>query len=261
MVKLRNSEEQNLTALSLSTNKMLFILEFLAQSRLPAKLQEISTQIDMPQPSVLRYLNSLIMNGYVYKEEDTSRYGLTWKLLRIGNQLDTPQNMRNIVSPFINALSRKFNVGTCLVKKQDFHVIYVEIIDKPGYKHSLQMAGNKPALYSTGSGKLILSGLQDWQIDDILSKIEQEIELKQRVFDDLSLIRNRGFSIDDEEIERNYRCVSVPLYDFTDTITSSLCVFDSIKNLPIERINDYIIPVMKDMAKTISTRMGSSLSC
>lgn len=260
----KNTEKKP-AASSLSSNKMLTILEYLAECWLPVRLQDISEDIGMSQPSVLRYLNSLISNNYVFQEENSYRYGLTWKIRRLANQVDTHMSIRNIVSPFLNMLANRFDVGTCLVKEQDYQAIYVDFIGKKEGNLNYLRIGIKAPLHATASGKLILSTYQEWQIDEMISKVglekitEKTIENKQALLDELELVRSRGYSIDDEECERSNRGVSVPLYDYSDRIVAAISVVDMVENLSYEKINDDILPVMKEYARKISKRMGSSL--
>lgn len=265
MARQSKNTEKKPAALSLSSNKMLLILETLTEYWLPVRLQDLSETIGMSQPSVLRYLNSLMNSNYVFQEEDTYRYGLTWKIRRLANQVDTHMSIRNIFSPFLNMLANQFDVGTCLVKEQEYQAIYVDFIGKQEGNLNYLRIGVKAPLHATASGKLILSTYQEWQIDEMISKVglekvtEKTIENKQALLDDLELIRSRGYSIDDEECERNNRGVSVPLFDYSDRIVAAVSVVDMVENLPFERINNEILPIMKKYSEIISKRMGSSL--
>lgn len=74
----------NERASSQSSDKLLQILECIAGNKLPVRLQDLSEQVNMTQSTVLRYLNTLVNNNYVYQEEDTLRYALTWKIAAWG---------------------------------------------------------------------------------------------------------------------------------------------------------------------------------
>ena len=260
-----NQSTKKSPASSLSATKMLFIMEYLAECGVPVRLQDISERLDMAQPSVLRYLNSLLNSNYVYQDEETLRYGLTWKIRRLGNLMDTHLSIRSIVGPFLNTLAHKFNLGTCLAKEKNYEIIYLDFIDKPEGKLNLHHIGVKAPLYATGSGKVILSHFQQWQINEMISKMglqsitKKTIVDKQDLLQEIEKVRRLGYAIDDEECESNNRCVSVPLYDYTDTIFAAISAFDTVDNLPFERINEEILPVMQEMSRIISLRMGCSL--
>jgi DNA-binding IclR family transcriptional regulator len=262
----QSNEQKRSVDHSLSAIKMLTILEYLAENRFPVRLQDIAERIDLSQPSILRYLNSLVSNNYVYQEENTSRYALTWKIKRLGVYADTALSLRNIVSPFLNMLSNMFNVGSGLVKDQNLKSIYLDYIEKPGGSLSLLRIGKEAPLYATASGKIILSGFSEWQLDDFVNNTELEkvtentITDKNALLEEISLVRSHGYTIDNEECERNIRGLAVPLYDYTDKICAAITVFDVSENMPDERILQDILPVLKEISQKISIRMGCNLS-
>ena len=102
-----------------SSDKLLQIMEALAKERLPVRLQDLSAQVNMSQSTVLRYLNALQSANYVYQEESTSRYALTWKICGLSEHLNSNLGLRSITAPYITELVNKLNLGVCLVIEQD----------------------------------------------------------------------------------------------------------------------------------------------
>ncbi|MEM5796516.1 MAG: helix-turn-helix domain-containing protein, partial [Bacillota bacterium] len=80
-----NSERQT----SQSSSRLLRILEAIAENKLPVRLQDLAKQVDMTQSTVLRYLYALEDANYIYREDDTSRYALTWRVCRLGKNVDS----------------------------------------------------------------------------------------------------------------------------------------------------------------------------
>ena len=60
-----------------SVDKVLKIIEYMAEIRTPMKLQELSQRIGFPPSTILRLLTSLIDMGYVYQDKETLKYSLT----------------------------------------------------------------------------------------------------------------------------------------------------------------------------------------
>ena len=84
-----------------SSLRLLQILECLAKNRGALRLQEIAKLTELTQPTVLRYLYALEAANYVYQEEDSSRYALTWKVCRLTQNMNSYLSLRNITSGFI----------------------------------------------------------------------------------------------------------------------------------------------------------------
>ena len=158
---------QNNRASSQSSDKLLQILEGISVNKLPMRLQDISEQVGMSQSTVLRYLTTLVNNGYIYQEEDTLRYGLTWKICALGQNLNTNLSLRNIASPFINRLSIQHGLGSCLVVDYDFECMYLDCIDTSNELfHTLMRIGKSAPLHTTGSGKILLASYSDAKVDE-----------------------------------------------------------------------------------------------
>jgi len=76
---------------------------------------------------------------------------------------------------------------------------------------------------------------------------------------DLQDIREMGYALDDEECEIGHKCVSVPLYDYSNQVSAAVSVFDSVDRLTDTYIQEEILPALKQLAQKISFRMGYSV--
>lgn len=63
-----------------STDKVLAILELLSYSSEPLRLIDIAHRLKFNSSTALRFLNSLEQNGYVYKDKETLKYRMTYKI-------------------------------------------------------------------------------------------------------------------------------------------------------------------------------------
>ena len=75
---------------SQSSMRLLDIIECLAEATGAMRLQEIARKTGISQPTVLRYLSSLEAANYVYKDDDTHRYALTWRIRSLSRQKVRP---------------------------------------------------------------------------------------------------------------------------------------------------------------------------
>lgn len=248
-------------------SKTLMIMECLADNWMPMRLLDIAAKLNLNQPTVLRYLAPLVQSNYAYQEEDTLRYGLTMKICKLGNQVNSNLSIRSIVSPYLNWLSSNLQVSSCLVTEQNFKALYIDLAEKPGFvRNTFQHIGKHAPLNATGSGKVLLSTFSDRQLNEFIDAMGLEqltpntIVTKERLVVELEKIRKCGYAVDSEECELGIRCVSLPIYNFTDKIVAALSIFDLPENLNHERINQEALPNMNKIQQSISLRMGSSVN-
>lgn len=215
---------------SRSTDKLLVILEQLAKSRVPMRLQDISDEVGFTQSTVLRYLRTLQNTNYVYQEQDTQRYALTWKLCQLTAGLHSYSSLGNIVDPFLKQLSNEFHVGGCLAIPNGHNLIYLRYIEHP-YAKSPQYIGRNVPLHAGSSGKLLMSHYSEDQIDEYISNrgliglTPSTITDRDSLIKELDKIRTQGFSVDNEECEAGFECISYPLYNYMNELCATITLF------------------------------------
>ena len=244
-------------------DRLFSIIEYLAQKRLPVRLIDISSALSIPQPTVLRYLRSLSLKGYVYHDSNSGMYALTWKMCKLSDNINTDMVLKSIVSPFLTELAYTFELGACVVIKHGLGTIYLDVVGDPKNKTNTTMRiGKNAPIHTTGSGKVILSSLQDHEIDNIINNIglprltNNTITNKRDLFNEINKIRECGYGIDNEECEDGHKCISVPIYDYTGGVAAAISLFGSIYEMTDTFMLNELLPVLKEKARLISFRLG-----
>lgn len=249
-----------------SSIRLLQIMECLADSRIPMRLQDIAKQVGMTQSTVLRYLYSLENAKYIYQDEATSRYALTWRVCRLSENLNSPLGLRNITNQFVNQLANSLSLGACLVVEQDNECMYLDCIDNPN-SPTLQRIGKQAPLHATGSGKVLLSQFSEQQLALYIEKkgltkyTDYTITDPSKLQRELAKIRQQDFGMDEQECEIGLRCISCPLRDYTGRIIASMSVFGNISDMSDERIQSEVYPVLKATTDIVSSRLGYCGKC
>lgn len=250
---------------SLSSDKLLAILECIAQNRAPMRLQDIATQSTMTQSTVLRYLRTLQNANYIYQDEDTLRYGLTWKLCGLTNNLDSNLGLRNIATPFVNHLANTLQMGVCLVVGKGNQSIYLDCIDHPKPQYTpLQYIGKHAPLHATASGKILLSTFTDAELDLYVKETglkrytEYTICEQKELGEELEKVREYGYGIDDEECELGLKCISYPIYSYSQKIYAAISVFGNAVEMKEDLFMKNLHTELKSAAEKISSRLGYS---
>ena len=232
---------------SLSSIKLLQVMECLAAQRTPVRVSELAKQVNMTQATVSRYLYALQDAQYVYQDEETSRYALTWRICRLSENLNSLLGLRNITTPLINHLANTLLLGTCLVVNQNDECMYLDCIDNPN-SSTLQRIGKAAPLHATGSGKVLLSHYNDFQLNDYIATkgltkyTDFTITDPDVLREELKKVREQGFGMDEQECERGLRCISMPLRDYSGNIIASMSVFGNLSEMNDQRISTEIYP-------------------
>jgi DNA-binding IclR family transcriptional regulator len=248
--------------LNFSTDKVLAILEYLANTGEPVRLQTLSSDLKLNSSTASRFLKSLEKNGYVRQEEGTRRYWLTMKICTLSHRLLSNNTIVFYAKPFLKELSDIFKEVTCLSVEQDMTVIYVATHDGPDHMlKSFNYIGKQAPMHCTGSGKLLLSNYGDEGLEEYIRTkgtirpTENSINTLRELRRELEKIRNQNYSIDNEECEMGMRCVAIPVRDYTGAIIAGLSVTGPAVRMTFKKIHDNL-PALFTVSKQLSTLLG-----
>lgn len=225
-----------------STTKVLRIIEVLADSSVPLKVKELSAMLEMPGSTVLRFLHSLIEEGYAMQEKESNRYYLTMKIPQIGERVNSHFNLREVIHPYLVELMKNCGESTCLAIEVDRKTTYIDAVEGPQrILQTLQRIGKRAPLHSTGVGKNLLLNYSEEQIDDLIRDIKLEkltehtITTKEDLLQELQKVRELGFALDNEECEVGVKCVAAPIWDYRKQVVASISVSGPALRLQAEK--------------------------
>lgn len=254
------------TEANLSSDKLLQIIEYMAAKRLPMRLKDIADDLQISQPTVVRYLRTMCNQGYVYHDEYTGHYAMTWKICRLSSSLESNLVLRNMAGGLLSDFANRHNLGVLLAVEREGLLVYLDLVGAPhGTMNTMLRIGKDAPMHSTSSGKILLSNMPAARVQQILDEKGQvrltgkTITDREELLRELSKIQQQGYALDNEECEIGHRCVAVPLYDYTGTVAAAVSVFDSAERLNDEYIQATALPALRALAKEISFRMGHSV--
>ena len=253
------------TEANLSSDKLLKIIEYMSANHLPMRLKDISENLMISQPTVVRYLRTLCEQGYVYHDDYTGYYSMTWKICRLGDAIHSNLVLRSMAGTLLAEFANRYNVGVLLAVERDGNLIYLDLVGAPhGSVDMMLRIGKDAPMHSTGSGKILLSAMTMNRVDQLLDKnglarlTAKTITDREALFAELECVRKQGYALDNEECEMGHRCVSVPLYGSTGTVAAAISAFDSTELLSDGHIQENVLPGLRQLAKELSFRMGYS---
>lgn len=245
-----------------STDKVLAIIELLSHSKEPMRLIDISNQLHYNTSTALRFLNSLERNGYVYKDRETLKYQMTYKLCGLASYISNRTGIVEISALPMKHLSTSLGECVCLAVEQDYTVVYVHVADGPSQiLRTTQRIGSQAPMHCTGVGKVILSEFPETKIDEMIQLkglthyTNNTLITKERLLDELQVIRRRGYAYDNEECELGARCIAFPLRDYSGKIIAALSVTGPLGRMTDDFINSNFRTIL-EAVQDISYQLG-----
>ncbi len=203
-----------------------------------------------------RLLRTLVSLGYI-RQLPNRRYALGPRLIRLGEGAN--KQLGALAQPQLKMLVDRLGETSNMAVLDSDMVIYVAQVPS---LHSMRMfteVGRRAHTHATGVGKAILAQLDDDTVRGIVARAGMPTPTAKSIGDveellaDLKLIRERGYSIDEEEQELGVRCfaMAVPNAPTPSAISVSG---------PVSRVDedfaDKAVPILREAAEAISRELN-----
>lgn len=241
-----------------SLDRAFDILELLCGSKNGLSITEISAKTGLHKSTIHRLLGSMAGRYYVKQDSNTSIYYAGTKLCELGNLVLDHLDIARLAKPELEKLCELVGETVHLVMREGHEMVYIQKVENE--KNAMRMfsrIGMRRPMYCTGVGKMLLSACGDeeikkvWDESEIISFTENTIIEYEEFKRALSVIREAGYSVDDEENEVGVRCIAVPVPDNINTNKYAISISAPTTRMGEERIKQWV-PLLKQAAQNIS---------
>ena len=230
----------------LSSVKRTFqVLDVFTSNQPELSLTEISSKLRSDKSSISRILVTLTSAGFLERNPMNRKYRLGWKLVDLGNRVLSRYNdIRECASPFLEELAQKITEIIHLSILDGNQIVYLE---KKGEGQTLTVAtkiGGRSPAHSSAMGKVLLSGLSQNELSDILAAgplirfTPNTITEIPKLRKHLEEIRNQGFAIDNEESFLGIKCVAAPIKNANGKILAAVSASVPTQRMGRERLKE-----------------------
>jgi IclR family KDG regulon transcriptional repressor len=224
-------------------------------------VSEIGAMTALHRSTAHRILMALEYNDLIQQNAESGKYRLGMKLFKLGHQVVSHLNLRDICRPFLTRIMNQTEETVHLALLDDDRVLYLDKVEGP---HALRMpsrVGRHIPTYCTSLGKAMLSCLDDQDVRKIFRRQDlrpytpNTVKTIDQLLTELQLIRKRGYSVDNEEIEIGLRCVGAPIKDYSGDMVGAISVAAPSARLSGQKILS-VGKLIVTTAKEISEQLG-----
>jgi len=170
--------------------------------------------------------------------------------------------IRELARPFMERLSREFNKSVNLLMLDRERMVFIERIRVPGRMDFNISVGSTVPAYSTASGKVVLSHLDDNHLAKIVREMEKDPQAAKYVGKNgkklaqaLKEVRQDGFAIYEEEVFRGFRAVAVPILT-SEEIPYAMDIIVGVEEASVDKLKTLYAPKLIKAGKEISKVLG-----
>ncbi|MGE5398454.1 MAG: IclR family transcriptional regulator [Chitinophagales bacterium] len=256
-----NANEENKTVQSVE--RVLTIIEALAKRGTPVSLGELAESVNLKPSTTHRLLGTLVSRDFVEQDEH-SRYKLSMKMFHIGNAATYSMGVRRIAAPFMRELLNRCNETVNLAVLYRNEVIYVDQLESNNMVivDMFARVGRRGPAHCTGSGKALLSGLNDEELARYLDETELSKFTSDTITDpsimmkELQRVRNDGYALDLGERDEGVRCVAAPINNHLGEVVAAISVSGPNMRMTTSYIANELAPIVRETASRISVKLG-----
>jgi len=225
------------------------------------RLTELSKKLNINKTTLFRILINLEEEGFLFKNNDTKKYELGFKIFELGHIVREEMLLRSISYPImkeVNSVTEE-TVGLSIVigekkanieKVESLHVI----------KHTITLGKMYP-LYAGADGRIFLAFSSKDKIKEIIWKDKLIAFTDKTIIDpaklehNLSEVKKKGYAISNGELYNDLTAIAVPIFRNNKEVVSVLYVSGPSGRFDDEKISK-IIKLLKDSANKISKKLG-----
>ncbi|MBQ4575031.1 MAG: IclR family transcriptional regulator [Clostridia bacterium] len=247
-------------------NSAVKIIELLASEKDVIGISEIARRCDINKNMVFRIMNSLEEEGWVYSDEN-AKYRLSLRPFQITSRVLHQISLNNLAVPFVRELWKKTGESTYFGILKNDEVLYISHFDSVQNLRVAGTLGGTYPIYCTGPGKAALAFMDDEYIERYLANApfpkhtEHTLSTKEEILAELELIRQRGYSLDNEEYSPGILCVCAPVFDADGCVVGAVgcsastvyCKNDDIYKLHGEAVIETARKISQSMGYTYRT--------
>ena len=249
------------TAQVQSLTRGLSILECLAGSEGGLTLTDIGHRVALPPSTTHRLLATLEKMGYVYQAGDLGLWYIGLQAFTVGTSFLANRDFVAQSHPYMRRLMEQSGETANLGIIDGTEAVFIDQVQCREMMRTIVKLGSRVPLHASGVGKAIFAALPDDQIDAIL-KVKglpritaNTITSPETMWASVRVIRQRGWSFDDEEHALGTRCVAAPIYDEHADVLGAISLAGPSSRLPDERIKQ-LGPIVAHTAEELTHRLG-----
>lgn len=228
-----------------SLQKALTLIDIIASG--PAEgvtVSELARQLGASKSATFGLARTLLDANYLRVIEPGTRYQLGLALVRLGDISASGQPLTAICQPVLHDLNAKTGLTIRAAVNESGRPLFIERVDAPGAIRFHAPLGVPELPHVSSAGKAILASLSQSEVSAIIAetglprRTVNTITTLKGLFDDLAIIRRRGYAVDDEEDFEGVFCVGAAFFDHTGTCAGAISATGIKRDLSERAVQD-----------------------
>ena len=228
-----------------------------------SSFNQLKESVKTSKNQLEKILSILTTRGYVDYNPKHETYSLGIKNFELGYSYLYHIDIREIAKPYLQELGETFKENVYLAIRSGWEIVYIDSyeIDRPVMVKS--RVGKLLPMYASASGKIHLAFMEENELEEFFKNVELKAYTDKTITDEKTLrehlekVKKEFYAIDDEEWEKEVRCLSVPVWDYKGEVAAAITLSAPSFRIPYSKLIE-IKDTFLEKSKELSERLGYS---
>jgi DNA-binding IclR family transcriptional regulator len=226
------------------------------------RLSDLAERLGLHKATTHRFLVNLEHLGFVERAPRSGKYRLGWRLFELGGLVSQRLDLWDESLPFLEGLVRDTGETGHLAVLEGGQAVYIERVEtRRALRLPSAVRRGYPA-HATNLGKVLLAYAHPDVVAEIIGTRDlvmftpNTITSVDQLRVELASIRERGYSVDNEEYDEGLRCIGAPVRDSSGRVVAAIGVGGPVTRVTPARIEE-LARVVIGAAHGLSMRLGA----
>jgi IclR family pca regulon transcriptional regulator len=221
----------------------------------PQTLSDVARATGLSRAAVRRFLLTLEQLGYV--RDADGRFALTPRVLELGYAYLSSLTLPEVAQPHLERLVAEVHESSSVSVLDGADIVYVARVPTRRIMSVTISVGTRFPAYATSMGRVLLAGLPDKQVDEMLAGSDLRkltsvtIRSPQKLREEIDRVRRQGYAIVDQELEAGLRSIAAPLRDSGGRVVAAINLSTQASRTTVSDMKRRLQPALLDTAAAI----------
>lgn len=232
-----------------------------------ASITELADYLDLTKGTIHNHVSTLEEHRFVVEEDN--QYELSLRFLIFGEYVRNNDILYKIGKPEVEELAEE--TGEIVHLSTEQHGLSMKLCkihgeNAVGEQFHIAKLQRPDYLHYTATGKAVLAFLPQTRVTQIIDEYglkemtNNTITDRSTLFDECDTIRERGYSLNDQEEVKGVRAVGAPVRDRTGRVLGSVSVSGPVSRMQDDRFRNILPENVKNTTNVIEANINMTES-
>ncbi|MDH5560860.1 MAG: IclR family transcriptional regulator [Deltaproteobacteria bacterium] len=245
-----------------SVENALDVLEQFLGEKTELGVSELGRNLNLQKNNIFRILATLEKRGYIEQNRLNENYRIGIKVLELGQAFLSHTGLIKVAHKLMEELCHKANETIYLGIIRYNMLFYIEDAKSTQALMVQSRIGSRVTPFYSAIGKVVMANCAHDEQERILQNnkfyrhTDNSIMSRETLLRELALIREKGYAIDNEEMDIGVVGVAGPIFNYDKQIVAGISISGPALRMTKKALQDKFIPHILEYSKKISTAIG-----